>query len=242
MEFSANHYIDKDYEFLIEHLNKISEEGYRNFQQKLVPNINNIIGVRMPILKTIAKSIAKGDWQGYINIVKSKCKSYTYEEAMLHGLTIGYIKSDIDVIFDLLKDFIPCIDNWAVCDWTCSGFKIAKNYMNEFYLFISDYLKSNNEYELRFAIVMLLTYYTNIEYIEKLFEIYESINHEGYYVKMAVAWAIAECFAKHKNETMKFLNKTNIDRLTYNKALQKITESTRIDSETKLCIKAMKRA
>lgn len=58
---------------------------------------------------------------------------------------------------------------------------------------------------------------------------------------MAVAWTISIAFVKYKEKTLKFLQNSKLDNFTYNKALQKIVESYRVDKVTKEEIKKMKR-
>ena len=74
-----------------------------------------------------------------------------------------------------------------------------------------------------------------------MFKSFDLIKHEGYYVKMGVAWTISICFVKFPIETMEYLKNNNLDKFTFNKSLQKITESFRVDSETKKIIKLMKK-
>ena len=107
--------------------------------------------------------------------------------------------------------------------------------------FINKYLKSNKEFELRFAIVMMLDFYITEEYIDQVLELLNNIKHDGYYVKMAVAWTIQAIYVKFPKKTMKFLNNNSIDNWTYNKALQKIIESYRVDDKEKEKIRKMKR-
>ena len=107
--------------------------------------------------------------------------------------------------------------------------------------FIQKYLKSDKEFELRFAIVMMLDFYITEEYIDRVLEILNNIKNDAYYVKMAVAWTIQVAFVKFENKTMKLLKENNIDDWTYNKTIQKITESYRVDEETKKIIRTMKR-
>jgi len=52
---------------------------------------------------------------------------------------------------------------------------------------------------------------------------------------------LSVCFVKYPGKTMKFLRDNNLDDWTYNKALQKIVESYRVDDNTKTIIRAMKR-
>ena len=47
--------------------------------------------------------------------------------------------------------------------------------------------------------------------------------------------------SKYREKTLKFLQNTKLDNFTYNKALQKIAESYRVDKVTKEEIKKMKR-
>jgi 3-methyladenine DNA glycosylase AlkD len=220
-----------------EQIFELADEDYKNFQSKLCPGIDNIIGVRLPLLRKLAKEIAKGNWREYIKTSKSEY----YEEVMLQGMVIGYIKSDIDEVLSYVTDFVPKIDNWAICDSFCIGLKFTKTNMERVWDYIGQYLSSKQEFEMRFGIVMLLNFYIEEEYIDKVLILLDKAKHEGYYVKMAVAWAISICYIKFPEETMKYLNNNTLDDFTYNKALQKITESLRIDKETKILIRSMKR-
>ena len=214
----------------------LSEDEYRNFHSKLCPNTKNILGVRLPLLRNMAKDLAKNNWEAYLN---NPYNEY-YEEIMIEGLTIGYIKTDINTRLKYIKRFIPKIDNWAICDSFCNNLKFTKKNLNEVWEFISTYLSSNKEFELRFAIVMMLHYYINEEYIDRVLHILNDINHEGYYVKMAVAWAISFAYIKFPHKTLVFLKNNNLDSFTYNKSLQKIIESTRVSKEDKDSIRSMK--
>lgn len=219
-------------------LEELSEEKYKKFHSSLCPNSNEILGVRVPTLRNFAKEIVKHeDIEKYLeNAVDD-----SYEEIVLQGMVLGIWKTSIENFCKYLKKFIPKINSWAVCDVSVSGFKITNKNMEYMWKFIQKYLKSDKEFELRFAIVMLLDYYIKDQYIDRVLEILNSIKHEGYYVKMAIAWTIQVAFVKFPEKTMTFLKQNDIDNWTYNKALQKIIESYRVDKETKKKIKNMKR-
>lgn len=224
----------------VEILNKIyelSDEKYKKFHGSLCPNTNNIIGVRVPILRTLAKEIAKEDFRNYLK----NAKNDYYEEILLQGMVIGIAKMDFKEVCKYLLEFIPKIDNWAVCDITTAGLKATKKYRNEMFEFIKPYLKSKKEFELRFAIVMLLDFYITEDYIDEVLKILNNVKSEFYYVKMAIAWAISIAFIKFPDKTMQLLKNNKLDDFTYNKALQKIIESYRIDNITKNKIRKMKR-
>jgi 3-methyladenine DNA glycosylase AlkD len=215
----------------------MADEEYRKFSSSLIPNVDNILGVRLPELRKLAKNIAKGDWRTYL----AQADNRYFEETMLQGLVIGYAKTDIEERLRYVADFVPRIDNWSVCDSFCTGLKFTKNHRSLMWDFLQPYLSSDKEYEIRFGVVMLLLYFVEDEYIERVLQWMDRIRHEGYYVKMAVAWAISVCYVKYPEPTMAFLKNNTLDDFTYNKALQKIIESLRVDSETKHVLRSMKR-
>lgn len=220
-----------------EKLFKLSDEKYREFHSGLCPGTNNIIGVRVPILRKYAKEIAKEDYKTYLE----NAESGYYEEVMLQGMVIGMAKMDLDEAKKYLRKFIPKINNWAICDVTISTLKFTNKHKVEMWRFIQNYIKSDKEFEVRFAVVMMLSYYIEEEYIEQVLEILNNIKHEGYYVKMAIAWAISIAFIKFPKQTWKLIKNNKLDNFTYNKSLQKIVESYRVDEKTKQEIKNMKR-
>ncbi|MFA9398796.1 MAG: DNA alkylation repair protein [Clostridiaceae bacterium] len=215
---------------------EFADEEYREFYKKLCPGTENIIGVRVPMLRNLAKQIAKGDWREYIKFAQDEY----YEEIMLQGMVLGYAKADIEELLCYVDDFVIKIDNWAVCDSFCSGLKFTKQNKIRVFEYIKPYLKSENEFEVRFGVVMLLDFYIEENYIENVLGLLDVAKHDGYYVKMAVAWAISKCFVKFPKKTTIYLNNNSLDKFTYNKALQKIVESFQVDKETKNIIRSMK--
>lgn len=209
---------------------KLADEDYKKFHSSLCPNTDNIIGVRVPVLRDFAKNMYKTqNWKEYL-----KFEPVYYEEKVIQGMLIGFnTKEDIIIIQEYIKNFVPVIDSWAVCDTFVAGLKITKKYPKEMWQFIQKYLKSNEEFELRFGIVILLDYYITEEYIDEVIGILDKIKHEGYYVKMAVAWAISVCYIKFPEKTYKYLIKDNLDNFTHNKAIQKAKESYRVSKEDK---------
>lgn len=210
---------------------------YQRFSAALIPNISNVMGVRLPLLRKLAQEIAKGDWRTYL----VEAEGEYFEEIMLQGMVIGYVKTDIEEVLRLTAHFVPKIDNWSVCDSFCIGLKFTKKNKNQVWDFLQPYLTSSYEYDIRFGVVMLLFYYIEDEYIDRVLQLLDNVKHDGYYVKMAIAWAVSICYVKKPEPTMTYLRSNSLDNFTYNKALQKITESYRVDQETKKMIRGMKR-
>ena len=208
---------------------ELQDVKYKEFHSGLCPNVDKIIGVRVPQLKELAKQIAKEDYKKFLIHVKDEY----YEELALHGLVIKYKKMSIEDTFDYLKEFVPKINSWAVCDVTCANLKITKKYRKEMWEFLETYIHSNKEYEIRFAVVMYLNYYLDDEYIDEILKRIDKVENKEYYVQMAIAWLISFAYIKQKDKTIKYLEKNSLDKFTQNKAIQKIRESYRVSKEEK---------
>ena len=225
------------YEDFINELYSLQDLKYKDFNSKIV-GTNNVIGVRTPELKRIAKSIARGDYKSFIENNKHEY----YEETLVHGLVLGYLKLEFDELKYYIDSFIPLIDNWAVCDMTVANLKIFKKNKTKDICFneIKKYIKNYNPWINRFGYILLLDYFIEEDYISEIFELCENYK-DHYYVKMGVAWLISVCYIKFKGRTLTFLKNNNLDDWTYNKAIQKIIESNRVSDEDKKMLRGMKR-
>lgn len=214
----------------------LADEKYKQFHSGLCPNTNNIVGVRVPILRNYAKELVKEGFEKNYN----KIQTDYYEEIMLKGMMIGLAKIDIETKLSYIKGFIPYIDNWAVCDVFVAGLKIKEK--EKFYKFIQTHLQNDKtEFEIRFGLVSLLDYFIDKEHIQDIFKITDKIKRDEYYVEMAIAWLISICYIKFPEETEKYLKSNKLSNFAYNKSIQKIIESTRVDEQTKNKLRKMKR-
>lgn len=220
------------------HLFELQDKKYQEFHSGVCPNTENIIGVRVPILRNYAKTLVK---QYSIDELLKNIGNNYYEEIMLQGMIIGLGKETLETTLNRIEKFVPKINNWAVCDVFCGGLKIVEKNKKEVWNFINKYLKSSKEFEIRFGVVMILSYYIDKEYLKENFKIFNNIKHEGYYVKMAVAWAISICLIKFYNETVEFLKNSNLDKFTHNKSIQKAIESYRLTNEQKDFLRKLKK-
>ena len=220
-----------------EELKKLADKKYKEFHSKLCPDTDNILGVRVPVVKDYAKKLFKENPNINVNEIGDKY----YEQIMLQGLIIGLKKLEFNELKKEIEVFVPKIYNWAICDTFCASLKMTKKYKEQIKEVIYKYLKSDKEFELRFSLVMLLDYYIDEENIDEVLEIYNSINSDYYYVKMAVAWGLSFCLIKFWDKTIESLKNSKIDDFTYNKAIQKGIESYRISEENKKILRKMKR-
>lgn len=228
---------------IIRELILLGDEKYKKFNKKLCPDTNlEMLGIRVPILRKYAQRVASSDEYEWEKFVKNNDIKY-FEEVQLQGLVIGYKNLQFEEKLKYIEDFIPRMDSWALTDTFIPTLKIKKENLNDYWNFILKYVKSTKEFEVRFAVVSMLDYFIIDEYVDQVIKILNSISHDGYYVKMAVAWTLAEIGIKYNQKAIIFLKeKNNLDKFTYNKTLQKMIESYRIDKEQKEILRKMKRS
>lgn len=237
-----------------ENLLLMAEPQYRDFSAKLLPEGENLLGVRLPKLRKYAKQIGKLYGTIYLDaVLLSELNKKEYmEEILLQGMVIGNLKAEHDEelasIFDYIRRYVPKIANWSTCDSFCAGLKVTKQYPEQMWDFLQAYLTAGQEFAIRFGIVMIINYYINEEYFDQLFPIFNAIGkrHHAYYVQMGLAWAISICYVHTPEETKCYLKDMRakpevLDDFTYRMALRKIVESHCVSSEEKAMIRGMKR-
>lgn len=223
-------------ENLVKKLYELQDADYQRFHAKLLPAIDNIIGVRVPLLREIAKDIVK-DHSVASEIVKSEIN--IHELTMIQSFIIATMKCPDDVKVKMVDNFVPKIYSWAICDCFVNSIKDAKKKPELYLPVVRKYIGSPNEYEERFSAVMLLTHYVIEDYIHHTLELLAEIKGDSYYTKMAVAWAYSMCLVKFPEETFEFLKATELDEWTIKKTVQKTKESFRCTSELKEKIKEL---
>ena len=227
--FILDNWSDKEYSRLIKYLNKEAEDEYRQFSERLIPDCKNILGVRMPKLREIAKYISQGNWREYIKFSKND----TFEEIVLKGAVIGLAQVNLEEFSQLVKDYIPLVDNWAICDYFCAGLKQIKKYKKEFLPEIISFLESENPWIKRVGIVLLKVAYVDEKYVSEVLKLAEKTICEHYYVQMAHAWLVAECYTNFPQITHSYIEKCSLGSEILNKAVQKIRDSYRVNNEWK---------
>lgn len=212
-------------------LESLRDEAYRKFNESLIPGAEGTsFGVRMPQLRTIAKEIIRRDWRQFLS---DAAGSDIYEMIMLRGLVIATAPCEFESRLEQIAEFIPHIHNWAVCDCVCASIKSAKNHLPETFQFLTPYLGSQEEFHLRFGVVMLMDYFITEEYIDRVLSILHEIRREAYYVNMAIAWALSVCFVKFRDKTLSVFQAQTLSPWVQNKAIQKCRESRRVSVKDK---------
>lgn len=218
----------EDYQEYLEYLKSIREEEYKKFHQKLTTTKYEILGIRVPIQRSIAKEILKGNYESFL----THCKKDYYEEVNIEGFIIGSINND-ESFKKHFTNFLPKIDNWAICDGFCNSLKRIKKNPKNYFDYCCSLLNQKYEFTVRVGLVILLGYYVKEEYIQNILTNISKIKREEYYINMALAWLIAECYIKYPKETLPLLKSQKLNKFTQNKTISKIHDSYRVTKEQK---------
>lgn len=222
---------------ITEALFSMQDEKYRAFHGALMPTVERerIIGVRMPALRRYAAALAK---KSEAALFLLDLPHTYYEENNLHALLLMREK-DFDVLMPQLERFLPEIDNWATCDL----FKPACFAQNRKGLlpYLSEWLRSDRPYTVRFAIEMLMTHYLKEDFSPEYPAWVAAVSSEHYYVRMMQAWYFATALAFRYEELLPYLTQERLSPWVRQKTIQKAVESLRLSPAQKEELKALRR-
>lgn len=222
---------------LHEKLLSLSTTGGQVYVNKVTPGSSPSLGVRVPDLRKIAKELAKGDFQDFIE----NAPEQYWEYETLKAFVIGYAKTDIETAIKLCQDYIPKLHDWSVCDSLCQNFTIARKHPRRVYDWLMELAKVDDQYHQRVVAVILMSHLLLPEYIDGILDCMNRLKNPGYYTKMGVAWCVATAYAKFPEKTHAFMLENDLEDWTHNKAIQKMIESYRVSDEAKGILRTMKR-
>lgn len=176
-----------------------------------------------------------------------------YEETVIWGYLINLEKCSLDERLSMLDRYVPVMDNWAVCDSYCAHAKwMVRADKAALWAFLERWFDSENEFEVRFAVVVAMCYFLNEEWLDKVFNRINGLNFdcikskyktvkgkpkvaqqgtvqgaEPYYVRMGVAWLLATALAKFPNEARAFVRKSHLPADVVKLYVRKARESFR---------------
>ena len=209
---------------------------YAQFQSKLIPTVKteNIIGVRTPILRKLAKDIKRNEI--CVAFMQELPHKY-FEENQLHGFIISEIL-DYKKCISEIERFLPYIDNWATCDQTSP--KVFRKHKQELLSHIKVWLTSEHTYTVRFAVGMLMQHFLDEDFNAEYLELVAGIKSDEYYINMEIAWYMATALAKQWVATIPYIEKNKLGSWVHNKTIQKAKESNRITKEQKVYLNKLK--
>ena len=221
---------------ILNELFKFQDVKYRDFQAKLMPTMNpeNVIGVRTPELRKLAKQLAKReDVDEFLDSLPHKY----FDENQLHAFIISEIK-DYEKCLERLEAFLPYVDNWATCDQMSP--KIFKKHRAKLMQEIERWIESDYTYTVRFAIGMLMEHFLDEDFDIVYADMVADVHSEEYYINMMIAWYFATALAKRYDAIIPYLIEQRLDTWTHNKTIQKAVESYRITPEQKTYLRTLR--
>lgn len=211
-----------------------------------------VLGLHTPDMKLLARQISRDGCEVLLNdgvrhrcangaeVIRSfeqmPCSALCYEESVVWGFLINLEACTLEQRLSMLERYAPAMDNWAVCDAYCANAKwVARADREVVWAFLQRWFDSECEFEVRFAVVMAMTYFLNEEWLDRVFQRidrldlcrirsrYRSVKSrpavaqegtvqgaEPYYVRMGVAWLLATALAKHPNRTRAYVRSTHL--------------------------------
>ncbi|QHU92980.1 hypothetical protein GWK77_02190 [Candidatus Saccharibacteria bacterium oral taxon 488] len=203
-------------------------ESYAAFNKRIVNTKMPVIGVRVPDLRRLARELAPDMSAADISrLLTAKNKSFDY--VLLCGLLITHARLNDQTAIDLTKQYLPHVDSWAHIDIFVEK---KRRFAGElWWYFALECLQSEAEFTVRYGVISLMTNFLDKAHIDQVFAALRNVRHDGYYVKMGLAWLYATTAVHFLELTLAELENEHIDAWTRNKAYQKMRESRRFTPE-----------
>lgn len=222
------------------------------FNAKLVPTESpaRILGVRMPLLRKLAKHLLSQERKTHNTEVLDtfmQQESHAYlEEDQLHMILVTERPRTLKGAIESIERFAPRAQCWVLTDGLVP--RVFAEAPLEAKPTLMRWLHDDSLWMQRIALVNLISLCTD-EYFDKE-TMYEAASvaqaqqeplSAEYYINMALAWYLSMCLVKHPQESIAFLAKETLPVWVHNKTLQKTRESRLCSAELKEITRSLKR-
>ena len=218
------------YNEIIEKSKGVSSSSYKEFSQKIANSKKPMLGVRIPVLRELAKEVLLSDYNSFL----SDCKFEFFEDTLIYGLVIAGL--EYDEFLNFLANYLNNVDSWSHIDSFVPSIKCLNSKKREFFEIVKKEILKASEFHLRFFIVVLMDYYLDEEHLDFIFSTVEKCDGKGYYNDMALAWLISVAYVKFKDKTFEFIKRCKLSNFTLNKSISKIKDSFRVSRENKILL------
>ena len=188
------------------------DERYREGHVRIINALpgRRIIGVHIPDMVSLSKTLVRR--QDALDIIArfeaaaseeaqtGRRDILSHEEMMVWGMMInGLGRSSAALQLELLKQYVPYIDNWAVCDHVAGAAKWFGRAVKQslkvsladgagplegndgrmcesLWKFLCRYFASDREFEVRFATVMAMCHFLDERYLPRIFFRFDSLD------------------------------------------------------------------
>lgn len=215
---------------------ELQDLKYRDFHSKLMPETDKetVIGIRTPVLRKFAKEFAgTSEAEAFLRQLPHRY----YEENNLHMMLITGIK-DYEKCMEEIQRFLPCIDNWATCDYPAP--KCFARHKDQVLEEAKRWISSGETYVIRYGIGMLMRLFLDEDFSSEYLEMAAAVQSQEYYVNMMIAWYFATALAKQWDATVPYIEQHKLSDWVHRKTVQKAVESYRITPEQKEYLKGFR--
>lgn len=215
---------------------ELQDLKYRDFHSKLMPETDKetVIGIRTPVLRKFAKEFAgTSEAEAFLRQLPHRY----YEENNLHMMLITGIK-DYEKCMEEIQRFLPCIDNWATCDYPAP--KCFARHKDQVLEEAKRWISSGETYVIRYGIGMLMRLFLDEDFSSEYLEMAAAVQSQEYYVNMMIAWYFATALAKQWDATVPYIEQHKLSDWVHRKTVQKAVESYRITPEHKEYLKGFR--
>lgn len=205
-----------------------SDKRKAEFDGKITQVTRPVLGIKTSVLESKARSLTKDNVSIYDIALDS------HEAILLTGFLIAY--EDVNTLERLkhLEYLLPFMDNWSYTDSIVPRLKKLKNEKQ----FFIDLLKSENPFYKRTGIIYLFKFYLKQD-LKNTLPLIVGVSDDNYYVKMAIAWSLAESMIYDFDYTLSVINDLDDDFIKM-KSYQKAIESFRITNTQKTLLRNLK--
>ena len=168
----------------------------------------------------------------------------THEERMIWGLVIDYVKVPLEERLEMIEEFIPAVDNWAICDnFCCNAHWVEKEDKERIWSFISGLIDSKEEFRARVGLILALAHFLDNDNLPRTLDTVAERAYQDedpYYIRMGAAWLFAEALCKQYESALPYIKSRRLSPWIHNKSIQKARESYRISEERKAELKSLR--
>lgn len=221
MQLNRSHWDEKDvveYEKYLFSLSKGVEKG--EWEKRIVNTSLPCIAVPSEDVRRISAEIYKGDYRSFLAVV---------------GNIISKIK-DFGEFSAELEPYGKAADCWASADTLKFN---GKRFGEKLFRLGDDYIHRPLTFERRIGLRIMFSFIDadHIDYIFKTAE--ELVGEKEYYVNMCLAWLLAECVVKRRDDAVAFLERAEISDFVLSKTVSKCRDSFRVSDEDKDMLKKL---
>lgn len=220
---------------LVEYLQTLANPQKVAWSRNILNTQMPLLAIPHPTLKGIAKQIANGDMQSFLTLQLFE----TYETVCIYGMVLGYLQDFEEFVF-YLNPYLKVVDSWAHCDLL--GFPGLECNREKYLALSKQFLNSPLPLTRRVAVIVLLNMAKNPNVLPVVFKTLNQLENENeYYVNMAAAWLLCECFVRYRDQTLSYFQNNNTNKFVINKAISKCRDSFRVAPQDKQMLLQFKR-